>query len=99
MNHVREIAKSIITEMQNARIECGTVDVIHFKRLAILAYADALKFSPVRSREMTEQCIQEAYVYAEKAISCGVNEERMSESFTRLRNYWLPRLKEVTDAC
>lgn len=94
MNSIQETAKSIIKEMEGVQRECNPVQAEYYRRLAVIYYADALKSSPMRSKELTEQSIQKAYLYSEKAISLGIREERMEASFANLRAYWLPRLKE-----
>ena len=98
MQSVREVAKSIIAEMEGIQRECNPVQAEYFRRLAVISYADALKSSPMRSPELTEQSIQEAYAFSQKAIALGIREERMETSFSNLRDYWLPRLKEISHA-
>ncbi len=94
MNSIQETAKSIIKEMQAVQDECQPEAAKYYRRMSIISYAEALKNAPTRSKEMTEQCFQEAYLYSEKAISLGIREERMEASFANLRAYWLPRLKD-----
>ena len=98
MNSVREIAKAIISEMEDVQRDSGPFAAEHYRRIAVMTYANYLKRSPERSKEMNQQCLEESYLHFEKAISLGIPEERMEESFARLRDYWLPRLKEASDA-
>ena len=93
MHSVREIAKSIIAEMEGTRKERSPVAALHYRRMAVISYADFLKRSPERTEETNQRCLEEAWIFAHKAISYGEQESRIEESFDRLRAYWLPRLK------
>ena len=93
MNSVREIAKSIIKEMESIKKECDPAAAKFYERMAVVSYADFLKRSPERSKEMNQQCSEEAALYCEKAISYGASETKIEQSFERLRTYWLPKLK------
>jgi hypothetical protein len=98
MNTVREIAKAIVAEMRTVQEECTPAAAKHYERLSIITYADFLKRSPERTEAMNTQCLEESWLYAQKAISYGASEEKIEESFARLRAYWIPRLKEATNA-
>ncbi len=98
MQPIREIAKAIISEMENVQSECDPESAKYYERLATITFADFLKRSPFRSQEMNQQCLEETWIYVEKAISMGIPEIRIEKSFDRLRSYWLPRLKEESNA-
>ena len=97
MNSISDIAKSLKDLMENSQRDLLPTDAERNRRLAVMTYAEALKAAPTRSREINEICLEEAHVYAQKAISLGVSEENIEKSFSQLRQYWLPRLKEVSD--
>ncbi len=93
MDSVRDIAKSIIAEMAQLGIApMLPPDAKHYRRLAIITYADALRNAAIRSEKMNAYYIQQAHEYAEKAIASGLSEDRIEHSFALLRAYWLPRL-------
>jgi len=94
MNSVREIAKAIIAETGNSQKECTPEGARYYRRLAVITYADFLKRSLERSDELNKQRLEEVWLYAERAISCGAQEKTIEESFERLRKYWIPRLGE-----
>lgn len=88
----REVAKSIIAEMQGVVRECSPVEAKAYRRLAIIDYAQALKHSGERTPEQNERAFQDAAFMAEKAISKGACADKLEDSFRGLRAYWLPRL-------
>jgi len=94
MEHVREIARSIIAEMEGNDIPCDISSAEQYRKLAIIDYSKAIKESPFRSPEINERAFEEAYLLAEKAISLGLYPERMDKSLYHLRQYWVKRLKE-----
>lgn len=98
MHSIREIAKGIITEMEKAQKVCSPESLRYHMRLAVITYADFLKHSPVRSKAMNQQCLEEARVYAEQAIASGTPEWKIEKAFERLRRYWVPRLKGEANA-
>lgn len=98
MNSVKEIAKSIIAEMEQVKLECDPAAAKHFRRMAILSYSDAIQNAPVRSREENERLIDEAYKYLSMAVHCGTNEASIEDTFASLRRFWVSRLKEVSNA-
>lgn len=89
---VKDIARSIVATMDTIQEECTPHAANHYRRLSIITYADFLKRSPERSEAMNAQCLEEAHLYAERAISFGIPEAKIEESFARLRSYWIPRL-------
>ena len=69
----------------------------HYARMAALAYTDFLRHASVRSPAMNQQCLAEALVYAERSVSLGTDENKIEESFRKLRAFWVQRLgKERT---
>ena len=100
MNHVQELAKKIVDAMENPLPE-GIPDSDrgqagrHYKRLAIMDYANALRYSGERTEEHNERCISEAYVFYYRAIELGIPEERLEDTFAGLRSYWAKKLAEV----
>lgn len=66
-----------------------------YRRLAIRDYAEALKCSTDRTPQHTAGRIEQAYIYAEKAISLGASEERIETVFAGLRSYWAKKLAGV----
>lgn len=99
MNSLREIARGIIADMETAKQECDPVAARHFQRMSVLAYSDFLRYSPSRTQAVNQQYLAEAAVYRHRAIALGALDEKIEESFERLRNFWLPRLgKERTHA-
>jgi hypothetical protein len=96
MNSIREIAKNLIASVEQTELDCLPDAGKRFKRIAIIDYAQALQRSPCRSVEENERYLGEAHLYAQRAVSCGVSEDDIDESFSRLRSFWLPKLKEKT---
>lgn len=96
MEHVREIAKSIITDMQRAVNDCNPRESENYRRMAIIDYSKAIRECPFRSPEINERALEAARIMAEKAISLGVTEESMNESLYKVRQCWIPRLKEAS---
>jgi hypothetical protein len=100
MNHVREIAKKIVAEMEHLNPETipasdRMIAADMYRRFAIRDYAEALKHSLDRTPERNDRCIEQAYIYAEKAISLGASEERIETVFAGLRSYWAKKLAGV----
>lgn len=89
---VKDIARSIVAAMTTIQEECTPAAARHYHRLALITYRDFLQRSPERSEAMNAQCLEEAHLYGERAISFGVPEAKIEESFERLRRYWIPRL-------
>jgi hypothetical protein len=99
MQSIREIVRDIIGDMETIKRECDPVPCNHFRRLAVLTYSDFLRHAPERSQEINQQCLAEVLVYVERALSLGASNEKIEESFERLRKFWIPRLgKEKTHA-
>ena len=93
MEHVRDIAKRIVAEMQLNPLECDREAAgKHNKRLAIIDYASYLKLSPYRSEPINNRAMEQAYMFYYRAIEAGIPEDQMEQSFTDLRSYWIPRL-------
>ena len=92
MNRVREIAKKLVAEMEGVAQECVPYEADHYRRLATIDYANALKMAPYRSPAINERAFEIAYEYAEKAISLGVPSERIETVFYNLRLYWTKKL-------
>ena len=90
---IREIAKSIIADMEDTRREFHPDANKHYCRLAIIDYAEAVRRSPERTPEQNVIAFERAYLHAEKAISLGANEEILYDTFSKIRSYWIPRLK------
>ena len=99
MNHVREIAKQIVAEEHMNPLTIPADDRMiaadTYRRFAIRDYAEALKHSLDRTPERNDRCIEQAYIYAEKAISLGASEERIETVFAGLRSYWAKKLAGV----
>ena len=100
MNHVREIAKKIVAEMEHMNpltipADDRVIAADTYRRLAIRDYAEALKHSLDRTPERNDRCIEQAYIYAEKAIKMGIREERIETVFAGLRSYWSKKLAGV----
>lgn len=95
MNSAREIAKSIIAEMEESLRECNPVAARVYQRLAVIDYAQALKRSAERTPEQNHDALRDTYIYAEKAIALGISRESMDASLKHVRDHWLPRLKEI----
>lgn len=93
---IRETAQAVVAAMEGADQVTSPDTARHFKNFAIIDYAQALKNSPNCSPEDTAKAIEKAYLYADRAIQCGMPEERMEQAFRNLRNYWLPRLVQST---
>lgn len=100
MNHVREIAKKIVAEMEHMNPltisdDDRMVAADTYRRLAIRDYAEAFKHANDRTYERNLRCIEQAYIYAEKAISLGASEQRLEVVFAGLRHYWAGKLAGV----
>ena len=100
MNHVREIAMQIVAEMEQLNPETipatdRMIAADMYRRFAIRDYAEALKHSLDRTPERNDRCIEQAYIYAEKAIKMGIREERIETVFAGLRSYWSKKLAGV----
>ena len=95
MESVRDKVKSIIAEMEGVAHEFNPRAADSYRRLAILDYADYLKRSPERSPEMNQIIFEKVITLEEKAIALGASRERIEATFAGLRQYWLPKLKEV----
>ena len=100
MQHVREIAKSLIAEMEQispdtipAKDRMVVADM--YRRFSIRDYAEALKHALDRTPERNDRCIEQSYIYAEKAIKMGIREERIEVVFAGLRSYWAKKLAGV----
>ena len=102
MNHVQELAKKIVASMENP-LPYGIPDsdrgqaAKSYKRLAIMDYANALRYSGERTLEHNERCFSEAYVFYYKAIELGISEERLDATFAGLRSYWAKKLAGVKE--
>ena len=99
MNHVKEIAKSIIQEMEHLNHETipasdRMVAAQTYKKFAIMDYANALRLVRERTEEHNQRCIEVAYVYYYKAIALGIQEERLENIFSGLRSYWAKKLAD-----
>jgi hypothetical protein len=92
MESIRDIAKSIIAEMEGVAKDFNPSVANHYRRLAIVEYGTALRLSPTRSREINEAAQESAFLYAEKAISLGISRERMDEGLKIVQDFWVPRL-------
>lgn len=92
MNSVREVAKSIIAEMEGKPKQPNPAAARVYQRLAVIDYAQALKRSPERTPQENHEAMLDAHTYAEKAIALGVSSENMEASLKRIRDYWIPRL-------
>ena len=97
MNHVREIAKKIVAEMEHMNpltipADDRMIAADTYRRLAIRDYAEALKHSLDRTPERNDRCIEQAYIYAGKAIYLGASTVRIETIFAGLRNYWAKKL-------
>lgn len=90
--NARDIAKSVIAEMEGKHPIPNPAVAKVYKRLAIIDYASALKNSPLRTPEHNERAMSDVYVLAEKAIALGVPRESMDQSLRVIRNYWIPKL-------
>jgi hypothetical protein len=95
MNSIRNIAKSMIKEMQTPKNQCDEETARYFQRLAVIYYADFLRHSPERPEGMNLQCLEECKLFADRAVSYGASQKQIEESFDRLRRFWIPRLKDV----
>lgn len=100
MNHVREIAKQIVAEMERMNPLTISADdrmvAAHtYRRFAIRDYAEAFKHANDRTYERNLRCIEQAYIYAEKAISLGASEQRLETIFAGLRSYWAKKITGV----
>jgi len=95
MNLIQERVRAIIADMQGTPREYSPDASDHYRRLAIMDYAEYLKRSPERSPEMNAIVFENVVTLAEKAISLGASRERIDGAFAGLRDYWIPRLKEV----
>ena len=95
MNSTRERVQAIIADMQGTPKEYNPTAADSYRRLAIIDYSDYLKRSGERSLEMNQITLENVFLLAEKAISLGASRERIDGSFAGLRDYWIPRLKEV----
>ena len=100
MNHVQEVAKSIVKAMDDplpdfAPASDRMIVADTYKKFAIMDYANALRFSGERTEEHNQRCIEEAYVHYYKAISLGIPEERLEADFAGLRSYWSNKLAGV----
>ena len=102
MNHVQEVAKSIVKAMENdfpdgVPASDRLITAQTYKKFAIMDYANALRFAGERTAEHNERCIGEAYVHYYKAISLGIPEERLEAVFAGLRSYWAKKLAGVKE--
>jgi hypothetical protein len=100
MNHVREIAKKIVAEMEHMNpltipADDRVIAADTYRRIAIRDYAEAFKHANDRMYEHNLRCIEQAYIYAEKAISLGASEQRLDVVFAGLRSYWSKKLAGV----
>jgi len=102
MNHVQEVAKSIVKAMENdfpdgvlARDRIITAQT--YKKFAIMDYANALRFSGERTEDHNQRLLEQAYVHYYKAIDLGIPEERLEAVFAGLRSYWAKKLAGVTE--
>jgi hypothetical protein len=82
--------------MQGIHKEYNPTAADHYRRLSIIDYSDYLKRSGERSPEMNQITLENVFLLAEKAISLGASRERIDGAFAGLRDYWIPRLKEVS---
>jgi hypothetical protein len=102
MNQVRELAKQLVKAMDDPLpefipVEDRLIAADTYRRFAIRDYAEALKLSIERTPEHNQRCLESAYVYAEKAISLGISEERLEAVFAGLRSYWAKKLAGVKE--
>lgn len=100
MNHVQEIAKRVIAAMENPLPEdIPAIDRMiaadTYRKLAIIDYANGLRFSAARTVEHNERYIEQAYLHYYRAIQLGVPEERLEAVFAGLRSYWTKKLMEA----
>ncbi len=95
MNLIQERVRAIIADMQGTPKEYNPTAADSYRRLAIIDYSDYLKRSGERSPEMNSIVFENVVTLAEKAISLGASRERIDGAFAGLRDYWIPRLKEV----
>jgi arsenate reductase-like glutaredoxin family protein len=95
MNLVQERVQAIIADMQGTPKEYNPTAADQYRKLAIIDYSDYLKRSVERSPEVNQTLLENVFLFAEKAISLGASRERIDGAFAGLRDYWLPRLKEV----
>jgi hypothetical protein len=96
MNLIQERVRAIIADMQGTPKEYNPTAADSYRRLAIIDYSDYLKRSGERSPEMNSIVYENTVTLAEKAISLGASREKIDGAFAGLRDYWIPRLKEVS---
>ena len=93
MPTVREEIREVLREF-NRLPEPDLIAAQLYSKMALKAYADALRLSPYRSRSHNERAIEVAYEFAEKAIQFGASEERLEGFLLNLRRRWVPTLPE-----
>ena len=88
----REVAASIIAEMESPSYNPSAAR--HYRRLAIIDYAQAFKRSPICSSEETCRAFQEAAFLVEKAIRMGADRESIEDALSCVAAYWAKKLNE-----
>jgi len=102
MNHVQEVAKSIVKAMENdfpdgVPASDRLITAQTYKKFAIMDYANALRFAGERTEDHNQRLLEQAYVHYYKAIDLGIPEERLEAVFAGLRSYWAKKLAGVTE--
>ncbi len=86
----RELAASIIAELDHPQYNSDAAK--HYRRLAIMDYAQAFKLAPSRTAAETCRAFEEAALLVEKAIGMGAGRQSLEETLSRIRAYWTEKL-------
>ena len=86
----RELAASIIAELDHPQYNSDAAK--HYRRLAIMDYAQAFKLAPKRTAAETCRAFEEAALLVEKAIRMGAHRQSLEETLSRIGAYWTEKL-------
>jgi hypothetical protein len=95
MHSVKEIAKSLVAELELSPLDCDPDAARNFKKIAVQDYVNFLKQSPERSTATNNCSLENCYIYYARAVKAGIPEYRMEKIFFLLRAYWIPKLRST----
>ena len=86
----RELAANIIAELDHPQYNPDAAK--HYRRLAIIDYAQAFKLAPRRTAAETCRAFEDAALLIEKAIRMGANRQSLEDTLSRIGAYWTEKL-------